>query len=287
LRSCLKFLFIVLLQTASLQAFSQGQPLQFEHLSTRDGLSERNINCIFQDSRGFIWIGTRDGLNRYDGYRFVVYRNNPYDQTSISNNYISHLAEDRSGNIWIATVGGGLNKFNPKSDRFTHYRHQDNNAGSLASDFINKIALDDNGSIWIATQSDGLDNFDPVAGHAVHYRNKSADAQSISGNNIFTVYKDSRGNIWAGEQSAGLNLFNRRSKSFTRFIHREQLPNSISGNQITCITEDSDHRLWIGTAGSGLNLYIGQGNFKHLVNDPSQKNSLANNSVQSLAEDSN
>ena len=282
-----KFIVIILLLLAPLIAFTQNQPLHFEHLSTRDGLSERNINCIFQDSRGFMWIGTRDGLNRYDGYRFIIYRNNPYDPSSISNNYISNLAEDKYGNIWVATVGGGLNKFDPKSDRFSHYRHLDNNTSSIASDDINKIAVDDNGSFWIATQSDGLDNFDPATNRSVHYRNRAGDARSISGNSILTVYKDSQDHIWAGEQSAGLNLFNRESKTFTRFVHQKQSSGSISGNQITCITEDSSHRLWIGTASSGLNLYLGGGNFKTLVNDPARKNSWVYNSIQSIAEDSN
>ncbi len=283
----LRTLFIILLQTISFASYAQNREMHFEHLSTKDGLSERNINCIFQDSKGFIWIGTRDGLNRYDGYQFKIYRNNPYDASSISNNYISQLAEDKAGNIWVSTIGGGLNKFDPKADKFYHYRHQDKNKASIASDFINKIALDNDGSIWLAMQSDGLDHLNTKTNQTTHYRTSKADNKSISGNSIIAVYKDSHNQIWAGEQSAGLNLFDRKTQNFTRFTHQDKAPGSISGNKITYIFEDSGQRLWIGTSGTGLALYNGNGTFKTFINDPKNPNSLINNTIQTLSEDSN
>ncbi len=282
----LRFFLTALLLGASCALSAQNQQLHFEHLSTINGLSERNINCILQDSKGFIWIGARDGLNRYDGYQFKVFRSDPSDPCSISNNYISHLAEDKDGNIWVATIGGGLNKFDIKTDKFYHYRHHDQEATSIASDFINKIALDSDGHIWLATQSDGLDNFNPATGKAVHYRNNSADPHSISGNNIYIVYKDRENNLWAGEQTTGLNLFNRKSGNFTRFSHQDNVPGSISGNNITSIFEGSRHHLWVGTSGTGLNRYEGNGLFKHFVNNPADNYSLVNNNVQNIAEDS-
>ncbi|WP_183578376.1 two-component regulator propeller domain-containing protein [Mucilaginibacter sp. X5P1] len=282
---CLRFFLIALLLVVPVALRAQNQQLHFEHLSTINGLSERNINCILQDSKGFMWIGTRDGLNRYDGYQFKTYRSDHSNPYSISNNYISHLAEDKNGNIWIATVGGGLNKFDTKTDKFYHYRHKDSVATSIASDFINKIALDDDGHIWLATQKDGLDNFNPVTGKAVHYRTNSSDPRSISGNNIYIVYKDRENNLWAGEQTAGLNLFNRQHGNFTRFSHQDNVQGSISGDNITSIFEDSSRHLWVGTSGAGLNRYEGNGFFKHFVNNPADSYSLVNNNVQSIAED--
>jgi signal transduction histidine kinase/CheY-like chemotaxis protein/ligand-binding sensor domain-containing protein len=275
------------LQVVSFAALAQNREMHFEHLSTKDGLSERNINCIFQDSKGFIWVGTRDGLNRYDGYQFKIYRNNPYDTSSISNNYISQLAEDKAGNIWVATIGGGLNKYDPRNEKFYHYRHQDKNNTSIASDFINKIAIDNDGSIWLATQSEGLDHLNIKTNQAAHYRTKKADNKSISGNGIIAVYKDSHNQIWAGEQATGLNLFNRKSQQFTRFAHRDKQAGSISGDKITYIFEDSDQRLWVGTSDTGLDLYLGNGIFKYFVKDAKNINSLPNNSIQSICEDSN
>ncbi|WP_394332012.1 ligand-binding sensor domain-containing protein [Pedobacter hartonius] len=200
-------------------AFAQNQQIHFSHIGSRNGLSERNVNFIYQGKKGFMWIATRDGLNRYDGYRIRIFRNNPDDSSSIGGNYISHIAEDKQGNIWVATLGGGLNKFDRKTNRFSHYYHEDGNARSIASNFINRIVFDDQGKIWVATQNDGLDLFNPVLNQAIHYRNNILDEKSISGNNILAVYKDSRNNIWAGDQQKGLNLFDRKTRTFKRFIH--------------------------------------------------------------------
>lgn len=275
-----------MLQAISILAFSQSQQIHFSHIGYRNGLSERNVNYIHQGKRGFMWIATRDGLNRYDGYRIKVFRNNPDDTTSISNNYISHIAEDKQGNIWVATLGGGLNRFDRSTNKFSHYQHQRGNNQSLASNFITRIAFDEQGNIWIATQNDGLDLFNPKLNKVVHYRNQKNDPKSISGNDIITVFRDSRNNIWAGDQKNGLNLFDSKTRSFKRFSHQERSTGSVSGNRITYLFEDGSRQLWIGTNEAGLNLYdYTTGNFKHFLADKNNKNSLAGNSIQSIAED--
>ncbi|HEX4373821.1 MAG TPA: two-component regulator propeller domain-containing protein, partial [Puia sp.] len=147
-----KYLFTVILLTVSACLFAQNQQLHFDHLGTENGLSELNPNCILQDSRGFIWIGTADGLNRYDGYKFKIFRNDIKDATTIGNNYIQDIIEDKSGNIWVATVGGGLNKYDRNANQFHRYLHNEKDKNSLSSDFISKIAFDGSGKIWVATQ---------------------------------------------------------------------------------------------------------------------------------------
>src|ERR1700749_2202819 len=104
---------LILLLVAPWLCLAQPQSLQFEHFGTRDGLSQININCILQDSRGFMWIGTRNGLNRYDGYKFLTYRYDLKNDSSLSNNMITALAEDHDGNIWVATQNG-LDKYERK-----------------------------------------------------------------------------------------------------------------------------------------------------------------------------
>lgn len=281
-----KLLLIILLEAISVLAFSQNQQIHFSHIGYRNGLSERNVNYIYQGKRGFMWIATRDGLNRYDGYRIKVFRNNPDDPNSISNNYISHIAEDKEGNLWVATMGGGLNKFDRRTNKFSHYRHERGNKQSIASNFINRIVFDEQGNIWIATQNDGLDLFNPKLSKAEHFRHQKLDPKSISGDNIITILRDGRNQIWAGDQQNGLNLFDSKTRSFKRFIHQESVPGSISGNRITYLFEDSSRQLWIGTNDAGLNLYDpSSGNFKHFRANKNDKNSLAGNSVQSIAED--
>jgi signal transduction histidine kinase/ligand-binding sensor domain-containing protein/CheY-like chemotaxis protein len=286
LTSNIKPLLIVLLQAISIFAFSQNQQIHFSHIGYRNGLSERNVNFIYQGKRGFMWIATRDGLNRYDGYRIKVFRNNPDDPYSISNNYITHIAEDKQGNIWVATQGGGLNKFDRRTNKFTHYLHQRGNSQSIASNFINRITFDAQGNLWVATQNEGLDCFDPSQNKVVHYRHQKLNPASISGNNIFTVFKDSHNNIWAGDHESGLNLFDSKSRSFKKFLHQESVPGSISSNKINYLFEDSSRQLWIGTNDAGLNLYdAARGSFKHFTANPKNKNSLPGNSIQSIAED--
>src|SRR5690349_6358088 len=129
-----KCLLVVALATITSFAFGQGQQLHFSHIGTPSGLSNLNVNAILQDKRGFLWVGTADGLNRYDGYKFRVYRNDPKDSTTIGGSYIQDMAEDRDGNIWITTVGGGLNKFDRTANRFHRFRHDSKNINSIASD---------------------------------------------------------------------------------------------------------------------------------------------------------
>ena len=154
-----KYFILTLLIFCTTRGFSQNQSLEFEHIGTAEGLSQINVNCIIQDSRGFMWIGTRDGLNKYDGYKFTVYSHSFQDENTLSNNQISDLVEDRDGNIWIATLDG-LNKYERKSGRFIRYLHHDHNPNNVSSNSINKVALDSYGNLWVATQKGGLDCLD-------------------------------------------------------------------------------------------------------------------------------
>jgi signal transduction histidine kinase/ligand-binding sensor domain-containing protein/CheY-like chemotaxis protein len=282
----LKYVITGLLLTISSLLSAQNQQLHFEHLGTANGLSELNINAILQDSRGFIWVATNDGLNRYDGYKFKIFRNDVKDTTSLGSNYIQDIKEDKDGNIWIATVGGGLNKFDRKTNRFFHYAHNEKDSRSISSNFVSKIAIEKSGKIWAATQQNGLNLFDPKTGSSLHYINSSNDPKSISDNQLTTIYNDSQNNLWVGTSNSGLSLFDRKSNSFVNYKHLENDKGSISGNKITAIFEDSRHQLWIGTQETGLNLYNkSTGTFSHFTNDPHNSNSLVHNSVQSIAED--
>src|ERR1700712_3079152 len=125
------FLFLLIPFLAS----SQSKRLKFEHLQTDAGLSQSNVISIFQDSRGFMWFGTRDGLNKYDGYKFTVYKYDADNENSLSHNTVQDIAEDRDGNLWIATWGGGLNKFDWAKEKFTHYKTDRKDPNSLSNDY--------------------------------------------------------------------------------------------------------------------------------------------------------
>src|ERR1700751_2625949 len=134
-------------------AFDQGdhapvRDLKFTHLTTNDGLSQSNVTAILQDRRGFMWFATRDGLNRYDGNAFVVYKHNPNDPDSLSANFIQDLMEDDQGYLWIATLTGGINRFDPTTEHFTRYRHNPNISNSLSGDSVDSIAQDSRRYFW-------------------------------------------------------------------------------------------------------------------------------------------
>ena len=167
--------------------------LKFAHLTTNDGLSQSNVTEILQDRRGFMWFATRDGLNRYDGNTFVVYKHNPNDPGSLSANFVLDLMEDDQGYLWIATDPGGVNKFDPTTERFVRYRHDPNNPNSISGDSVESIARDSRGYLWFGTGDSGLDKFDPTTGTFTHYRNDS-DGQFVG--RITKVIAGRQGDIW-------------------------------------------------------------------------------------------
>ncbi|MEO6329435.1 MAG: two-component regulator propeller domain-containing protein [Ginsengibacter sp.] len=271
----LRYLFLVFLQSICVFSFAQNTLVKFDHLQTNDGLSQSNVLCILQDSRGLMWFGTRDGLNKYDGYKFTVYKNDAKDSKSISNNYISGIVEDSKGIIWATTRGGGLNRFDKEKGTFTQFKNDPKNTNTISSDIATSISKDSEGNLWISTES-GLNYFEPGKNSFVHYQ---VDARY--------AFEDSKHNLWIGTYQNGLGLFNKKTKTFSFYSHDIKDNSSISNNNIPVIFEDSKHHLWVGTIGGGLNLFDkGTGKFHHFLhNDMQNSNSLAANVVLAIAED--
>jgi len=132
-----------------------GAPIDFERISLREGLSQSVIQAIVQDRKGFLWFGTEDGLNRFDGYRFTVYRYQADNPRSLIYNEIKSLHEDRAGVIWIGTFEGGLSRFDPAIGTFTGFRHDPSNRASLAANTVRCLFEDRGGNLWIGTQGGG------------------------------------------------------------------------------------------------------------------------------------
>jgi signal transduction histidine kinase/ligand-binding sensor domain-containing protein/DNA-binding response OmpR family regulator len=272
---------------------AQPATLRFDHLGTESGLSQSNITCILQDSRGFMWFGTRDGLNRYDGYEFTVYKNNLGDPKSLSNNFITDLTEDRNGDLWIATWGGGINRYDRTKDRFIHY------STNPTTKFINAVIEDHRGQIWIGTNGGGVDVFDPSTGKTHTYVHDPNDPASISANDVKTICEDYHHRIWLGTTGGGLDVYDQEQAAFptfTTFRHNPTDPTSLAADAIQKILEDRQHRLWIATQGGGLDELMGSAsaqashpaataNFRHYPHDPNNPHSLSSNVLMSLATD--
>ena len=243
------FAFILVM---ALPLAAQRGKLRVTRLSLEEGLSQSTVDCILQDRTGFMWFGTQDGLNRYDGYHFKVYQHDPEDETSISNNAIICLYEDRSGNLWVGTPGG-LNRFDHESETFVRYHHDPARQDSLSSDNIKSVLEDASGHLWVGTSS-GLNRFDHATGRARHYRHDPSNPNSLSDDNVKSLYEDGAKNLWIGT-GKGLNELNRQNETFTHYFHNPDDPFSISHNGVLSICQDRSGVLWIGTNAGGLNRF--------------------------------
>ena len=265
--------------------------LRFDHLTIEDGLSQNAVLTTLQDSRGYLWIGTQDGLNRYDGLALTIYRNEAGDPNSLSHSSILALTEDKSGFLWIGTWGGGLNRFDPVTGAFSAFQHDPANLTSLSNDTVTDLLLARDGSLWVATLG-GLDHMNSD-GSFSHYRNDPANPKSLSASNISCLLQDSAGNIWVGTgfmtSGNGLNRLN-PDGTFMRYLNDPNNPSSLASNNIASLFMDGDGTLWVGTGGyslpgAGLDRFNSNGSFKHYRNDPANSQSLAADNIMSIYQD--
>ncbi len=279
--------FFLILVIVSTNIFSQSSNLKFTHITTDDGLSQSNVRAIIQDNLGFIWLGTFDGLNKYDGYSFKIFKTDPNDSTSLKNNSLLSLCEDSEGLMWIGT-NQGLCIFDRKVDRFKSFASEEYPAGIIKGE-INSITEDSKKNLWIGT-SLGLVCYDRNQNKFKEFL-ASSSGQSIGDNNVKITFKDSGGRIWVGTISNGLHLLNSDGKTFTKFSIK--LPDgSLKQNyEIRAIAEDKNNQLWVGTYGNGL-AYININNLSDhtlsaYANEPTNKQSLSGNLILSLCPDDN
>jgi len=255
--------------------------IQFKHISVKQDLSLPTVLCVFQCSRGFIWIGTENGLNRFDGYEMKIYKNDPQDKFSISDNYVRCILEDKDGYLWIGTRYGGLNRFDPRMETFKHYKKTNDEKG-LSHNAVRALFLDDQEMLWICTMGGGLSCFDRNESF-IHYMNEKDDANSLSHNYATSIFKDRYGTLWVGCFEGGLNKFNEENGSFSHFTKKNS---NLSDDAVNCIYEDRSGVLWVGTFSGGLNRFDRESEtFTSYLHKDGDDTSLSDNSVYCIFED--
>ena len=296
-------------------SYAQSKNLIFNNINIEQGISQSTIEAIFQDSEGYIWLGTNDGLNRYNGYEFKIYNYEEY-QNSISHNGITDITEDKYGNIWVNTVSG-VNKINKKTEKISNYTEingkikedstteiivtKDNNIlvgtyeglniynakedrfdvileqkDGILSSCIYSIDEDINGNIWIGTEL-GLNKLSKDFKVLETYTSESE---------IYNIFcDDENGFVWAGSDSSGLLKIDTKTKEVTQYINDIEDENSLPANQVGAIIRDSKGNLWVGTT-NGLARYNEKNDsFDVYKNKVYDKNSLVYNDVRSIIED--
>ncbi|WP_343328577.1 hybrid sensor histidine kinase/response regulator transcription factor [Polaribacter staleyi] len=231
--------------------------LKFQHLTTEDGLSQSDVNAIFQDDNGFMWFGTHDGLNRYDGYNFTVFKPNSKIPKKISSNLIWNIIGDQKGDLWIGTTGGGLNYFNQKTEEFKTFKHDPKDENSIKSNHIRVSFIDSSNRLWVGN-SKGIDMADltkPVDSlkfqHFNLYQNSSIPTRNID--NVTTFFEDSKHQVWIGGV-IGLSKVSKDKNGDTYFQYVNKQIN-LPQVEVRSIVEDSFGNLILATS-YGLYRYL-------------------------------
>ena len=247
----------------------------FDHITTEEGLSQNDVNCIYQDMRGFIWFGTHDGLNKYDGYGFTIYKPDANKPGSISSNLIYSMDGDKEGNLWIGTTGSGLSRFDRDLEQFANYKFEAGNPTSLSNDYILDVFADSQNRLWIGT-NEGLnllylDNFNDLNDpndlnnnqEFVRFNPGSQSGHGVDGNTVHTVFEDSRRQMWIGTQAGLYKLtFDGAGQATFKFIDDGIGLGNIG---VRDITEDKSGRLIIAS-GDGLHYQLSPGPASGFVN---------------------
>ena len=225
-------------------AFSQQQPnLYFHRITTQDGLSHNKANCILEDKRGFIWIGTDDGLDRYDGHYFEVFRHEPGNQATLSGNIITGLLEDEQDLIWITTADGGLSRYDhrlPPSRQFRQFKHIPGDPATIPVNVLNALIQDRQGYLWLASSGESVLRFDK--------RTERFDRPKQEGTrSILALALDGEGKIWAGRQGGGLLKIDPVSFSSQMDQRYNNSYATLPHVTVTALLKDPQNRMWYGS----------------------------------------
>ncbi len=273
---------LVLLHGGSWCGAAEPEWARFQRVGSDTGPLAEVITAVLQDHNGFIWIGSQEGLTRFDGETFVAFRHDPDDSTSISDNSIRTVFEDREGTIWIGTNSAGLERLDQATGRFEHFRHIPSDPNSLSHDSVYAIVQDRAGDLWIATQQ-GLNLFHRDTGSFERFLAEPTDPFSISDDYVTCLLIDQEDRLWLGTNNGGLNLLERTTGRFKIYRHEKDNPHSLAADAVFALLEDGDGTLWVG--GGGVHRFDPEtGRFDRIGADPDDPFALSYRVVVTLTE---
>lgn len=267
---------------------SGAQPsIMFRHLTVDQGLSQGSVVSILQDSQGFIWFGTQDGLNRFDGYGFTVFKHSPGDTTTLSDNFIVTIAEDSTNTLWFVTLNSPavINRFDRVTETFSRLPRDSVDLGHAHVGSVFSTYEDPSGVRWSGSVGGGVTRLDRRTGESTNFKHDPSDPGSLSDNRVYSVFGDKTGTIWVGTRE-GLDRYDPKSGKFVHYKHDPKNPNSLSDNWVWPILEDRQGVMWFGTFRKGLNRYDrATGTFTRYYHDESNPRSLGDDRLYSLYQD--
>ncbi len=242
---CFLLIFVILLQNI----FSQNNTISLQNYSISDGLSQSSAVNFFRDSKGFLWICTQDGLNRYDGYDFKIYKSHQNNEQTLSGNYIQQIMlEDNEGYLWLEIQGGFLNKFNPKTEKVTRYFVNESKGLNMGEVMFRMMLQDSNRNIWLLSKNE-IYKYNPDKDNFTQYFSNPQENTSISNNIVYAIVEDNQKNLWFLTKN-GINKYNVETDNFKRYLNSTE-----KDVTITCQIIDNSGNFWIGTDNSGLYKY--------------------------------
>lgn len=274
-----------------------GRHLEFSALSISDGLSQSSVYDIVQDRHGFLWFATEDGLNRYDGVGFRVYKHNPKDPSSISESHILSLYVDPEGILWVGTFGGGLNRYDESRDAFVRYLHDDLVPNSISGNHVIDMVCDVDGDLWVATLDSGVSCWSRQRDEFISFAANPDTPGNLNANLTYSIASDPHHGIWVGT-IAGINYLDkdavRRSKSGEPAFANIDIAGSpalFTDSSIHALLIDSQGLLWVGTTQGLLRSKapISEGipdSFHVFQPDDAENHGLSNGSIRTVFEDS-
>ena len=240
-------LLLGMLLTSTLAIAAGSEPV-FHTLTTADGLAENSVYSVVQDQRGFLWVGTQDGLSRYDGVGFRTFRANAQrSSTSLASNFVLSLCQDRAGRIWVGT-GGGLSRYDPRTDQFRNYRAEPGDSSSLTSNFVRAVICDQQGWVWAGAE-DGLHCYNPTTRRFTVFHHAPTDAANVRQNSVRAVAQDRAGTVWTGNGEGHVS----RLDTVRKLLLPD--PRLTPAGAITTLYADRSGGLWVGTE-TGLLRYL-------------------------------
>ena len=281
--SLAKIFVLIILFIPFINLYTQINGLEFSHITSEEGLSYNTITQILQDSRGFLWISTFNGLNRYDGYNFKIFSPEISDPNSISSQTVTCMLEDKEGLIWVGTTNG-LNKYDWKTDKFTRYKNDPEIAGCISSDLIYSLFKDDQGAIWVGTLN-GLNKYNRNKDNFTVIKKVSGRYNSDSTNSVIYIEEGSENNLWLSTWN-GVTCMSKEGKVIKTYFSQPLDTKSFEYRKISVIFRDRQNNLWIGINGKGVKKYNPRTDkFTDYYADPHNPNAISDGYITSIYQD--